>query len=188
MTTTCPACREPFDIATGQYNRAIGRGYLPACSRACGAEDRKRRRPRTTPEYGSPEYAEWKAEYDRQRRIDKGEAWRRQRAEQTRENYYANHDVRLARMAELRADPEYRAQMAAYQREHNARPEWKAHKRQYDRQYRAARDYGEEMAPAVVALLALDDAIAEMVPNRHDIYAQRGTSNKSQRRKRRAGR
>ncbi len=117
-----------------------------------------------------------KAEYDRQRRADLGEELRAQKraarlrllAENpalVRQREKANRDANRDRHAEYCRTPEYR--------------EWKA---QYDRQYLAKKQYGP-FAEAALTLRALEEEITCRA-TRFEIYTERGTLNKTQRRKR----
>ncbi len=143
----CDGCGETRRRHTGDVNRARRQGLKLFCSRECYTAYRTTSTP--------TERQARKADYDRAYREENGEAIRAKK----RADYLANHDARLAAQAELRADPEYRARMRAYQREHTACPEWRAHKRAYDRRYRAAKRYGE-FADAHVALMELGDELS----------------------------
>lgn len=172
-----PACGIDFLGVPSAVNRARKNGGdVKFCSRRCFVAAHPRI---GTGAMSAEERRAAKPEYDRQRRAALGEDLKRKK----REAYYAEHATHLAKMAEARKSPEFKAKMRAYQREHTTRPEWKAHKRSYDRVFRAMRDYGEEWGPAAVALLQLTDAVAERA-TKQECYEANGILNKSQQRRR----
>ena len=82
-----------------------------------------------------------------------------------RQREKVNRDANRERHADYCRTPEYR--------------EWKA---QYDRQYLAQKQYGP-FAEAALTLRALEEEIT-CRSTRYEIYTERGTLNKTQRRKR----
>lgn len=165
---TCEHCGVDFDALLAE----VRLGRCRFCSRACSGARRR---------MDADVKRAKKAEYDRQRRAALGEAL----LQQKRESYYANREQHLARMAEIRSDPEYRERHRAYIAEYQSRPEWKEHKRSYDRRYRCERQYGD-FAEAASVLIDLEAEIRRACPDRSVIYQMNGTQNKHTRRHRNA--
>lgn len=142
MERTCSQCKKMFEVTASAANRADRSGMNLFCGRVCAGLSRRKN-------ISQEEKRAAKSEYDRQRR----EQLRELLNEKKREAYYAKHEERLAKQAELRKDPDYRAKHAEYIR----CPEYKAKKQVYDQQYREA-DYAD-FAEAWRLLLELEKEI-----------------------------
>lgn len=166
---TCAHCGERSFKPVGAVNRAKARGAPLYCNRECAGLGRQKHK---TAEQIKAE----KADYDRQRRAKLAERLRMEKAA-----YYR---------AKVAADPGgVRAQERAYRQTRKAahaeycrRPEYRDWKSSYDRKYRAQKDFG----PFAEAALVLRDLEGEITrrATRTEIYAENGTLNKTQRRKR----
>lgn len=125
-----------------------------------------------------------KADYDCSRRAALGEKLRAEK----RAYYYATHADRLKKQSEIRAriysDPAVLEMHRAKMKSLRERPEWKAHKALYDRRFRATKLVGPDWADAYLNLLDLESEVEKMVPDRTEMYIQKGTYNKAQTRKR----
>jgi len=162
VPAVCPECGEEFLIRPCDQRR--GTRY---CSRLCSANarrvdpgDKKRR----------------KTEYDRARRNGPK---RDEILQKKRDHYRANSDYFLQKQAERRASPEYRAKMQEYGKNYRQDPEWKRHKREYDRKYRAVRLYGQDLAPAYLAFLALTDHLQTEGDGNSSRQYERGRHNRT---------
>lgn len=188
-TIVCSICGTAFACRVGCYNRAKSLGYTPACSRACGVEQKKRRNPRQTPAPGSIEARTAKAEYDRAYRAANSERLLAAK----RAAYFADPE-RLAkgaaRRAATRGDPRAYAEARAKHNAHCSTPEYKARKAEYDSRYTARKRGGDDdMVDAVLALRALEGGIIEQMPTRQERESMRfaaGRRNQAQKRKRMA--
>lgn len=171
-TIVCAYCGKQAEKLTGEINRANKAGLALYCGRECSGLGRRANKP-------IEQRRAEKAAYDKARRDALGEALLAEK----RAAYYRDHDARLAKAAEQRACPDFRAKMKAYQHAWIRRPTVKAAKKQYDRRYRAVREFGEtDLAEAVVCLRELNDLLR---PSKQEIRASTGRINLCQTRKRR---
>ena len=150
-----------------KHNSAIGRseriGAPLYCDRACAGKARRVCLPE------SVRKAE-KADYDRRRRAELGEALREAKRLAYRAAVAANPErVRTAQ----KANREARKQQHL---EYCRRPEYRKWKADYDRKYRSRKEFGDFGEAAIL----LNDLIAEINARitRTEIYRQNGTLNK----------
>jgi hypothetical protein len=165
----CAHCGAEAYKLSGGVNRARRAGSPLYCSRACAGL--AHRVIRTT-----AEAAALKADYDRRRRAELGEALLAEKR--------AAYRDRLARDPEgLRAaQKKNRDQRKGAHVEYCRRPEYRAWKKSYDRQHRAVKFFGP-FADAFLALQDLETEIASRA-SRYEIYSENGTLNKCLKRKR----
>lgn len=165
----CAHCGATALKATGGVNRSRRLGAPVFCSRACSGA--RRRVSRT-----EVEKKVLKAEYDRQRRADLGEALLSEKR--------AAYRDRLARDAEKvrAAQRALREKRREAHLEYIRRPEYRAWKQDYDRRHRAIKFFG----PFAEAFLVLQDLEREIASRatRTEIYRENGILNKTQKRKR----
>lgn len=159
----CAHCGCQTAKEAGLVNRARRLGAPLYCGKVCSGQARRISR---TPE----ERKALKADYDRKRREELGEALLAEK--------------RAAYHAAVAADPvghrakerEQRKRRSAQHVEYCQRPEYRKWKQKYDRQYRARKEFGDFGEAAIV----LNDLIAEINSRttRTEIYRQNGTLNK----------
>lgn len=165
----CEYCGRRNQKPSGSVNRARARGLSLYCDRVCaGLSHRKHK----TDEQKRAE----KAEYDRRRRQQLGDRLNAEKREARLRLLASNPDLVRAR-EKVNRDAN-RGRHAEYCR----RPEYREWKKSYDRQYRAERFYGP-FADAFLVLQDLENEIATRA-TRYEIYMERGTINKTQKRKR----
>lgn len=172
MMIVCGHCGAEADLPTGHVNRSRRLGMRLYCGRECSALGRRR--------LTSEQRKARKAEYDRRRRDTLGDTIRAAK----REAYLRNRSAHLAKQAQLRASPEYRARMKAYQHAHVRKPAVRAAKKAYDRVRRARLEFGDsDLADAAVALWELVEMLR---PSGHDNKAKIGRINLCQTRRRKS--
>jgi hypothetical protein len=172
MLIQCAHCGKDAEKATSAVNRARKVGMALYCDKQCSSDARR---------MSTEEKKARKVEYDRQRREG---PLREALLQQKKSHYEANaKEILAAQKAARESDPELKKRRRDCQRRCMERPEWKKHKRDYDRQYRAEREFGE-MAPAYLLLLELEQEVERQEPDWVDLQRQKGTLNKSQRRRR----
>lgn len=172
MLIQCTHCGNSVEKETSAVNRSRKVGMALYCDKRCSSDARR---------IGTEEKKARKVEYDRQRR----EGPLREALLQQKKAYYEAHarEILAVQKAAREADPELKKRRRDCQKRCMERPEWKEHKREYDRQYRADREFGE-MAPAYLLLLELEKEVERQEPDWVDLQRQKGTLNKSQRRRR----
>lgn len=163
VSFNCAHCGAETAKEAGSVNRARRKGAPLYCGRACSGLGRRVERP-------LDERKAMKAEYDRQRRAELGDALLAKK--------------RAAYHAAVAADPEgmrskeraHRKKRSAQHREYCRRPEYKQWKKTYDRQHRARKEFGDFGEAAII----LNDLISEINSrtSRTEIYRQNGTLNK----------
>lgn len=154
---------------TGLINRASKIGAPLYCNRECAGAGRRVFRT-------ASERQAAKAEYDRQRRVERGEEIRRQK----REAYHAS----LATDAESvrQRQRAYRQANMARHVEYCRRPEYREQKQVYDQRRRDQQCFGD-FAEAAAVLRDLETEISRRA-TRYEIYSENGTLNKALQRKR----
>lgn len=165
----CAHCGVTAYKLSGGVNRSLGKGAPIFCGRECSGLHRRVVR-------STNEAKALKAEYDRKRRGELGEALKAQKR--------AAYILRVANDRDaLRAEQRaFRARRREYHAEYCRRPDYRAKKRDYDRQHRAVKMFGP-FAEAFVALQDLETEIASRA-SRYEIYSENGTLNKCLKRKR----
>lgn len=172
MLIQCAHCGNNVEKETSAVNRARKVGMALYCGKVCSSDARR---------ISTEEKTARRVEYDRQRR----EGSLREALLQQKKAHYMAHaqEILAAQKAARESDPELKKRRRDCQRRCMERLEWKEHKRAYDRQYRAEREFGE-MAPAYLLLLELEKEVERQEPDWVDLQRQKGTLNKSQRRRR----
>lgn len=161
MKVICPYCRNESEIRTGNVNRAKKLGVPIYCNRTCAGLARRINR---TPE----EWKQIKAEYDKKRRAELKDILK---AKQKAYNESPRGRAMQKRQREKRK--ELHAQYIKSDR-------YKEWKKEYDEKYHAKYNYGE-FWEAAIALKNVED---EILPDRKQARIQKGTYNKSTKRKR----
>jgi hypothetical protein len=161
MEAKCAYCKSVFEIATGAYNRAIGKGLNVYCNKTCAGFGRRK-----TVEEKKARVAE----YDKERRRLLADRIKREKAEYHKRTY----------------DP-VQAAIKRKERMHlhierMRQPKWVAYKREYDKKRRAKMDYGE-FGEAAILLRSLESELERKSPELLVIKFQNKTVNKSQFRK-----
>jgi len=163
MLITCSYCGKQSDKAAGAVNRANRQSAPLYCDKTCFGLAKRRHK---SHDQKISEKAAYDAEYREKNRV----MLKAKKAE----HYKATADRGKERA--------YRKANMARHVAYCQRPEYREYKREYDRIYRAKQDYGEYWE---AFLLTLDiDAEVKERATRYDIYMERGTINKTQRRKR----
>jgi len=165
----CAHCGSVAYKEAGGVNRSRGRGAPVFCSRECSGA--RRRIERSTEEKRA-----LKAEYDRKRRAELGEALLAEKREARRRLLAENPQlVRAREKANRDANKERHL-------EYCRRPEYKKWKSQYDQKHRARKWFGDFGEAAII----LNQLIAEISTRatRTEIYRANGTLNKHQERRR----
>jgi hypothetical protein len=161
----CAYCGAASMKEVGAVNRSIRSGLSLYCDRRCSGLGRRNPNPPSEAERRNA-----KAEYDRRRRAELGDALLAKK--------------RAAYHAKVAADSEaVRAKQRAYRQQNMARhveycrrPEYRKWKAQYDRSYCARKDFGP-FADAALLLRDLEREISSRA-SRYEIYSTNGTLNK----------
>lgn len=159
----CAHCDAQIMREAGHVNRSAAKGMKLFCNRVCFGLDRRIEKSKTQ------KVAE-KAEYDRMYREREAEKLKAKKASY----YQRTADRDKERAARQRRMPQHV--------EYCRRPEYKEWKKEYDRKYRAVKFYGP-FSEAFLALQDLETEVAERA-SRYEIYSERGTLCKTQKRKR----
>ena len=154
-----------FEIARGQHNAGRGKYCSRPCSHAARRQNKSLEQRRAE-----------KAEYDRKRRNG---PLRETILAKKRQHYEDNRPEFLAKFAERRKDPAYKAYMKEYGARYRSDPEWKAHKRQYDREYRARKMYGD-FDVVYLVLRELEEELQNTGEGNASRQYERGRSNRCQ--------
>lgn len=162
VSIICGHCGATITKESRDVNRARKHGRGLYCDRTCAGLGRRTNKSRET------KIAE-KAEYDRQYRKKNRAMLKAKKAAWFKSTY----DPEAAAVARKKTMPRH----VAYCR----RPEYRAKKQEYDREYRS-REYGE-FAEAYMATMAIIREVNSRMP-RNELYATRGTQNKTQNRRR----
>jgi hypothetical protein len=164
VAIVCAHCGKQAFKEVRDVNRASNAGCYLYCDRACAGLGR-----RIEPLSETDRKAA-KAAYDREyRKLNR-----------------ATRKVLKAAYYQKNRDPakerEYRAANMGRHVEYCRRPEYREYKKQYDREYNAKRDFGEFWECAII-LLDTENEIATRI-SRTEVYANNGTLNKKQSRRR----
>ena len=156
---TCPYCGGDLHRYIGYINRAKKLGVPIYCSRVCSGLARRVERT-------DEEKKKIKADYDRKRRktID--------RTEQIK----SYNESPKGRAMQKRNSKKFKQSHLEYCRN----PQYREYKKEYDETYRAKKSYGEFWEASIV-LKKIDELI---LPEKQEAKIQKGTYNKSQKRKR----
>lgn len=166
MIIVCPICGKETDRLTGHVNRARKLGLNVYCGRTCAGIGRRVER-------SCEEKKELKRLYDIEYRNKNSERLKSIK----REYHLRTYDPVQASIK--------RKERMPYHVEYCRRPEYKAYKKTYDRSYRAKKFFSD-FSEAHLALLALYDEISSQA-TKYERAFQRGSCNKTQRRKRAYG-
>jgi hypothetical protein len=165
----CPQCGGGFYRPVGEINRAAKRLLPLYCGRECSGLARRKHR-------SADEKRAMKADYDRKRRLELGEALLAKKRE-------AHHAELAANPGKVRAREKLnRINRRAEHAEYCRSPEYREWKRAYDRQYLARKNYGP-FAEAALVLRDLEQTVLERA-SRYEIDLAAGQLGKVQRRKR----
>lgn len=159
MIVTCAHCGNPFDKVTGHVNRARKLGLNIYCNRTCSGLGR-----RTSKE----EKKKVKSDYDRKRRNELADILK-----EKAKKYNASP---AGRAMQKRNRDKFKENHRQYIKSDSYR-KWK---HEYDQKYHARKNYGEFWEAFIV--LKEIDVIIE--PEKDECKIQKGTYNKSQKRKR----
>lgn len=160
MKVNCDHCGKEFEKYTGHVNRARRSGYRIYCGRVCSGL--ARRHGQTIEERKAI-----KAAYDREYRA------RHPEKKIAQKNYERSP---AGRAMQKRNRNKFKQSHLEYCRT----PEYRKWKKEYDKQYRAKKQFGEFWESAII----LNDLDKILQPDKHEIRLQKGTYNKSQKRKR----
>lgn len=169
MLIICAFCGQQADKASGSVNRSIAKGAPLYCSKYCSGLARRKHK---TAEQKVAE----KAEYDRKRRSELRDKLREEKRQARLKLLAENPSLVRARE---KASRKKRKQAHL---EYCRTPEYRAWKTQYDQRHRARKNYGD-FAEAFLTLLEVEAEVSARA-SRQEVYAQNGTLNKTQERKR----
>lgn len=161
ITIQCDTCGKPVTKSVGHVNRARKLGMGLFCDRICFGISRRIER-------SEAEKKEIKRLYDIQYRADNGELLR-----EKKRKYEQSPD---GRAMQKRNRDKFKENHLAYCRT----DEYRKWKHDYDQQHQAKKNYGDLWESALV----LRDIIKEIEPEIKEVKIQKGTYNKSQKRKR----
>lgn len=165
----CDHCGVTAYKEAGGVNRSRGKGAPIFCSKECSGAHRRIER-------STDEKKALKAEYDRKRRAELGDAYREEKR-QARLRLLAKNP-QLVRAREKAHRDARKQQHVEYCR----RPEYRKWKAQYDQKYCARKGFGDFGEAAII----LNQLIAEISTRatRTEIYRANGILNKHQERRR----
>lgn len=131
MKICCHHCRKEFEIQTGHYNRAIGKGLNLYCNKICSGIGRRK----------SVEHKKSvKSEYDKKYRAANEEKRKQQKAKWFQKDYAANPE-------KYKAKRRHKKQSHA---EYCRSPEYRKWKKQYDQKFRSGKLYGDFAEAAII--------------------------------------
>lgn len=159
MKCICAYCSKENDFPTGNVNRAKKMGLDIFCNRVCFGLSRRQYR---SAEEKKATKAEYDSEYRKRNHVkERKRAWNK--TPEGRKWQKINRERMKDNHLEYCRTPEYRA--------------WK---KEYDEKYVAKKNYGELWESAIITK-RIEDLIA---PEKYQIRIDKGTYNKSQKRKR----
>lgn len=124
MKYLCQVCNAETNKPTGEYNRALRKGYIPTCSKKCGGARRRTNKPAIQKKLE-------KRLYDMQYREVNKEYRKKQKSEYFQRTY---DPIKAAELRKLTMPRHV---------EYCRQSHYKEYKRQYDQKYRAKEEYGE---------------------------------------------
>ncbi|NIA72446.1 hypothetical protein HBA54_28055 [Pelagibius litoralis] len=160
---TCAFCGLPANKRAGDVNRSRKQGYAVYCGRKCAGIGRRQNK-------SAEELKERKRLYDIQYRAKNAQRLKAEKAAY----YQRTRDPEKERAIR-------KAKMAQHV-EYCRRPEYRAYKKQYDREYRARMKFGSFWESHML-LVDLETEVNSQA-SRYEVYMEKGTINKMQKRKR----
>lgn len=162
-TITCGHCGKLADKPTGAVNRAVASGLRIFCDRVCAGLGRQKHK---TVEQKKAE----KKVYDAAYRMTIADKLKVRKAEYHKRTY---DPVKAAELRKKRMPRHV---------EYCRNPNYRAWKKTYDRQYRANKHFGEFAECFLLVMDIRGECLSRMTD--YDIRQEKGTTSKSQKRKR----
>lgn len=166
---SCAYCGQKSERPAGHVNRSVRNGLNLYCGKLCSRLGRRLNR-------SASEKVAQKAAYDRHRRAILGDSLLEKKRAKYHQSVAENPSVVRAK------EKANRAKRKDAHNEYCMRPAYRDWKKEYDKRHRAEKFYGP-FAEAFLILQNLEEEVSQRA-SRYEIYMERGTINKSLKRKR----